>query len=700
MMVHSQLPQHLTTFATRFSLVVTAFCIHLCAAAQVDIGNRETYITWDDFMAEYTGDEEAGIDDETIDLLERIHSSPININTASRQQLLSLPFISAEQADSLLSYRNKKRMFRSLGELMFFKNLDYNDRRYLSLFVYAGDTLRNGQKLSLSHFLDGKHEVETRLDIPLYRRAGYKTYSKEELVDNPNKIYLGNALSNVVRYRYNYGRRLTYGLTLQKDAGEPFANRNSYPYSYSSAYFHYRPLSGEYAIWIGDYDLGLSEGLLFSNSFYMGKTQIGESFGKSGLRIRPHTSTDEWRFFRGAAFSYYMKNWNFSAFASYRNIGGTIKNDTITSLKTDGLYRTLSEINRKNNTSTFLGGAYSSYPGGNWQVGVGGYFSSFSHTVWSSPRAYNRYYFRGRTAAGLSADYLIDLRKWKIQGEMALDKGLHYAMVHKLKYVARSWLNLFLQTRAFSPRFVSIWGKTLQANSRVQNEYGALVGGKANVWSNCELLAYVDFFRLPKASYRAYAPSQGMETFLQATKGLRRGWSLMARYSMKTREQNISGHSGFLEYVSTHKLRFSASSSTDRLSLSAALDATIATKQTAKAEFGGMVSMRAKAKISERLDLHAFYSLFLTDGYSSRLYAYEPQLLYAGSFPSFYDRGTRVVLQARWEIIDGLFLAGRYGFLKYFNRQSISSGLQKIDSSMKNDLSLQLIWRFGGRKWN
>lgn len=333
-------------------------------------------------------------------------------------------------------------------------------------------------------------------------------------------------------------------------------------------------------------------------------------------------------------------------------------------------------------------------------MGIGGYFSSFSHTVWPSPRAYNRYYFRGRTAAGLSADYLIDLRKWKIQGEMALDKGLHYAMVHKLKYVARSWLNLFLQTRAFSPRFVSVWGKTLQANSRMQNEYGALIGGKANVWSNCELLAYVDFFRLPKASYRAYAPSQGMETFVQATKGLRRGWSLMARYSMKTREQNISGYSGFLEYVSTHKLRFSASSSTDHLSLSAALDATIATKQTANAEFGGMFSMRAKAKMSERLDLHAFYSLFLTDGYSSRLYAYEPQLLYAGSFPSFYDRGTRIVLQARWEIIDSLFLAGRYGFLKYFNRQSISSGLQKIDSSMKNDLSLQLIWRFGGRKWN
>ena len=266
--------------AARLAVVVIAFGVNLWAAGQVDNRDgREVYMSWDDFMAEYSGDGEEVLDDETIDLLERLHSSPLNINTASRQQLLSIPFLAPEQADSLLAYRRQKRMFRSLGELLFFKNIDYNDRRRLSLFLYAGDTVTYREKLSLTDFFGGRHEVESRLDMPLYKRAGYKTYSRDELIDNPNKIYLGNELANVVRYRYRSGTAVAYGLTLQNDAGEPFGNKGSTPFSYTSAYFHLRPIGRKYAIWVGDYDIGLSQGLLFSNTFYNGRMQVGETFG-------------------------------------------------------------------------------------------------------------------------------------------------------------------------------------------------------------------------------------------------------------------------------------------------------------------------------------------------------------------------------------------------------------------------------------
>lgn len=692
----------MTTTVARIAAVIIALGVNIGVLAQVDNEDgRELYMSWDDFMDEYNGEGDDGLDEEIIDLLESLHSSPLNINTASRRQLLSIPFLSSEQTDSILSYRNKKRMFRSLGELLFFKNIDYNDRRRLSLFLYAGDTLVSKQKLSLSHFFGGRHEVESRLDIPLYKRAGYKTYTHEELLNNPNKIYLGNALSNVVRYRYRNSRNgatVAYGLTLQKDAGEPFGNRGNMPYSYTSAYFHLRPAGEKYAIWVGDYNLGLSQGLLFSNMFYSSRMQVGETFGKTGLKIRPHTSTDEWCFFRGTAFSFNFGKWSLSAFASYRNIGGTLANDTITSLKTDGLYRTLAETEKKNNTGVAMGGAYASLNRNGWHVGFGGSFTSFNHTVWPNMRAYNHYYFRGRTAAGFSVDYSIGLQRWKFQGEMAVDKGLHYAMVHKIKYIPGMRMNFFLQMRAFSPRFISVWGKTLQANSRIQNEYGALLGTKANLGDNCELLAYVDYFRFPKASFRAYAPSQGCEALIQTTKGIKGGWTLLARYSIRSKQQNITGYPGTLEYASTHKFKCSASMPKKHFTLSTSIDAVAATKQSGNTEIGGMASMRLKANVTNRLNLHFFCSAFITDGYSARLYAYEPQLLYAGSFPSFYDKGTRAVLQAKWQIADGIFIAARYGILKYFNRSSISSGLQAIASSIKNDLSIQAIWRIAAKK--
>ena len=41
-------------------------------------------------------------------------------------------------------------------------------------------------------------------------------------------------------------------------------------------------------------------------------------------------------------------------------------------------------------------------------------------------------------------------------------------------------------------------------------------------------------------------------------------------------------------------------------------------------------------------------SCFFTDDYASRIYLYEPGLLYAFSMISFYGKGTRLALNMNW----------------------------------------------------
>ena len=77
-------------------------------------------LTWADFIDNYlNGEGEEAETEEQIALFEELHRAPLDVNAATRSELLQLPFVTEAQADSLLAYRERKGGLRSLGELMF-----------------------------------------------------------------------------------------------------------------------------------------------------------------------------------------------------------------------------------------------------------------------------------------------------------------------------------------------------------------------------------------------------------------------------------------------------------------------------------------------------------------------------------------------------------------------------------------------------
>lgn len=203
--------------------------------------------------------------------LENLANHPMQINRVDRSDLQQLPFLSEQQIDSLLVYRQQRKGLLSLGELQFITGFDYFTRRYLSLFVRC-DSLMLSTAIRLPtpnpHTLKqlltlGKHEIESRVDLPLYRRKGYCTPDKP----TPTNYYVGNPLHHVVRYRYQYKREIAYGLTTDKDAGEPVAKQGFYPYDYWSAYFMLRPKHRPWSFVLGDYEVRGNRGLLLAVCF-------------------------------------------------------------------------------------------------------------------------------------------------------------------------------------------------------------------------------------------------------------------------------------------------------------------------------------------------------------------------------------------------------------------------------------------------
>ncbi|MCF0235819.1 MAG: helix-hairpin-helix domain-containing protein, partial [Bacteroidaceae bacterium] len=111
----------------------------LCVLAQST--PEEGDPTWDEFVETfylpYLVDEQQEEREFRLglDALETLHHQPLDLNSATRTDLLALPFLAPAQVDSLLSYRERIGHFTSLGDLMLVHSLGFIERRWLSLFV-------------------------------------------------------------------------------------------------------------------------------------------------------------------------------------------------------------------------------------------------------------------------------------------------------------------------------------------------------------------------------------------------------------------------------------------------------------------------------------------------------------------------------------------------------------------------------------
>lgn len=666
-------------------------------------------LSWEDFLQEYaeSGETEG---EETYEArlawLEELALNPLQLNRASRKELAALPFLSGAQTDSILSYRKRKRGFVSMGELMYVRGVDYFTRRYLSLFVRCDSAALETADRSPSpsrraseavKFHRGKHELETRLDVPLYRRKGYETPEEPTATNH----YMGNPLRHVIRYRYAYAKEVAYGLTLKKDGGEPVGKRGFYPYDYISGYLMWRPMGKPWSFVAGDYEIRSGRGLLFGKDFFAGREQTLRTVGATAVLFRPHTSTDESGFFRGAAFAWQKGAWKAMAFASYRKLDARYEEgtDTVRSILRTGLHRTLTEISRRRNVGSLTGGAHLGYTHRSFNLALNGYVTRYGHPLFPEQRAYNAHYFRGQTAGGFSLAYGFRLKRISLQGETAADHRLRLATENALVYTPLPRLILSMQCRWFAPSFVSIFGSAVQQGSRVANEQGVLAGFRWLPTPRWELTGYADFFRFPEPTYTSLLPgAKGMEISLQSLTTLAKaGMRLTVRYRFKSRQRTVSGYD-LLEYRSVHRARIGLQQSRRKWDWTARADFSLAHRQTGQTRAGWMCSARLGWKPSKRLALKGLAALFFTDDYETALYAYEPQLVRAFAVSAYAYHGWRAVALADCAALKNLTFSLRAGVTHYFNHDRISSGLDEISSSWKTDLSLQLRWVLPARR--
>lgn len=658
---------------------------------------------------------------EMQDIFTNLSQSPQNINTATYEDLLQIPLLTERQRQDIMKYRAMYGDIRSMSELTLITSLDQPRLLLLRSVFYAApagkdnywkhrlmtdsahaivpDTL---DKLSRKPWYYARrdaprHTLLFTMNIPAYEREGYK-----------DGTYHGSNLSHTLRYRYSHGK-VTAAFTAAQDAGEPFfSGTNKTGWDFYTGYFRMKNMGKLTNLVVGHYQMSLGMGLILNTDYRLSRTSLLYAPPSAATVLRGHSSRQQHNLLQGAAATIAIplgtnRTMSVTPFVSYRRIDATPVSDTpgaIRTILTSGYHRTDSEIARRNITGQTTAGLSATYSAAPFRLSLNMLYAALSDSLAPDrSQVYQRYRPSGRQFLSASLSYSYINTRLHISGETALSERSHsqesntspaVATANSIRYkLSQDW-DVFALQRYYSYRFQSITAKTFGDMSTAQNESGIYVGAAGALSRSLTLSVYADFVYHPWARYGYDRQSRTCDMYLMATYSRRNTMAtLRYRYREQAETDEASVMPAFasdIDGTAQHTLRMTAKHVSGPMTYMTQLHGVL----TPTSSDSGFAVAQGIGYRKGRLSLWASAAYFNTTDYAARLYLTDRSVTYGSTVTMVYGHGARANLMAQIAVTSAVTAAVRCGVLRYFDRDTISSGAQTVDGSMMTDVQVQL----------
>jgi hypothetical protein len=612
----------------------------------------------------FRSNESAGESDVQLFLenLERLQQRPIDLNTATRDELLATQIINALQIEQLLNYREKLGNLLNIYELQAVPGWEINDIRRLQPFVQVNGGLdRRGTPL-YKGILKGTNEVLFRVGIP----------------DPPN--YTGNVEGDpytmAFRYKHNYDNRVRYGFTAEKDAGEAiFAKSNPNGFDFYSAHLFIQNTGGKRikALALGDFSARMGQGVLLQTGFSPGKSAESVTLLRGARRLNAYSAFGESFFLRGAGATVRLsRRFELTAFASYRQRDANldISQDTtdlepgeilFTSLQTSGLHRTASEIADERKIKETLGGATLSFLHRHGQISANALYLHYNRPFNPSEAPYRLYSFRGEQLVGMSIDHQWTWRNFLLFGENARSDNGGLALLNGIMVGGDRRVTMSVVHRHYEPQYQSVYGSPFGEVSAGANEDGLYTGIEIRPSKPWKINAYADLWRHPWLRFGIDGPSRGQEYLMRMLWQPIRTFQTYVIWQTETKSASAPYPESGLVPTQRERLRVHAGYKVSPgLEMRSRVEWIFYKKNKVPSK-GFLIYQEALIKPRNFPVSGAFrYAIFETDSYDSRVYSFENDLFAAVSIPGFAGRGNRFYVNLTWRISKKWRLEGRF----------------------------------------
>ena len=647
---------------------------------------------------------------ELVDELLQYIQHPINLNKASERELRQLQ-LNDLQMYNLYNYIQQYGEVASIYELNLVEGFDSILVSALSPFI-TFQLEPPGAKITAKNLIDrGRHQVLTRYQRIIEPQSGYSAVSDSLLSIKPNSRYLGSPDKLYVRYGYNFYNRVRFGITMEKDAGEtiwPDNDTLKKGFDFYSAHFYYRGNKLVKHLALGDYHLAFGQGLTMYSSLAFGKSAEAITNRRIAQPVKPNTGANENLFMRGAATTLSpLKQVDVTLFYSDKKVDASLKdNDSlsaeevyISSLQESGYHRTPGELASKNSIRQTVYGANVQSRVKMFRIGATAMHTAFDTRILPAGSLYQTFNFQGKGLDNYGLDVVAILRKFTFFSEAAYSSNGGKALLAGATATPDPHLAISAVYRNYGRDYQSFFSNAFAEGSSNANEQGLYLGMFTQLHRKLSLSAYADYFRFNWLRFRVDAPSTGVEYLGQLNYNPSRYTLIQLRYRYKQKQLNPSDNLAYTDYPEPEtrqnlRLHFSIKTRAD-----ITLKSRIETLWWSMPDFDtrrGFLIYQDVIWNPENKPwlLNMRYALFDTDTYNERMYAYESDVLYAFSIPSYYYKGNRFYLMARLDLGRNLDIWLRYAITHYTNQQTIGSGLDLIDGNRKSEVKVQLRLKF------
>jgi hypothetical protein len=583
-----------------------------------------------------------------IDKLHELAENPVKINSSNENEISRLFFLSDFQVKALAEYVHSTGQLVSVYELAAIPGFDKETAEMIIPFI----TLEN--------------KLVSNSDSVRWRNSMISNFSLKS--GNNDTSFLGSAWKILTKYKFTCGD-FSGGITMEKDPGEKLFSGNPPLPDFLSANITFTGNGLIKKIIVGDYSARFGQGTNINTDLRTGISLTAPGYMSANDEIKPYTSTEENRFFRGVAGEFSIKNLGLTMFFSKNCSDATIasssgsENDYIENFYLAGVHNTSSLLKKKDAVSESAYGISLSYNINNLRAGL----------VWSETRLSLPVKLTGNNPEKIldftgdrnniySIYYNYLIKKILLYGELSADENKKFAVVQGMSFRPSDRLTIGILFRNYYSGYTTFYGQGPGTSSKTTNENGVLENFTFEAARHLFISGGCDLQHFPWLKYRCSAPSWAMKQEIKVRFMPSEKLTVDASYNYRLTMADNAETGGIpdQEKLITRSFKVSSRYSLhNNLTLETQIDYKIANPSGSR----GMILFQEISYNFRKVPvtIWARYCLFYTDDWDSRIYTYENDLLYSFSIPALYGKGSRSYIMAKWKIRDFAELRIKYG---------------------------------------
>jgi len=590
---------------------------------------------------EFNLEKEITISSDLFETLDRLKSNPLNINTATYEELLEIPYITPTLALRIENFRMDGNSFTHKRDLLKIAGFNELLLERISPFIVV------------------------RMEKKVIRKTGvrWKTVIEEKYPINND--YNGSPFK--IRNKINYDNGwLRFGANAYKDA---------YESNYADFYTLYGYMKkGTYSILVGDYAMDLGERLILGYPGFVFKSS-GLIKGKDNIE-RVYSSGFEDFSLRGGVL---RKDWGKATsaiFVSYKQIDATIEDGIVKRLRYQtGYHRSETEMAAKDRVKEKLLGVTLKGGSSTLIIGATTLYGVYDRTITPDTETY--YCFKGKRYGLSGIHFLYNKDGYSFWSEFAYslyNEGTGFVVGGSFKPKKTTILLLFrdYSESYYSPRAFAF------CESEVKNERGFYTYVNSELSYGFGLSGYLDIYTRQNPTFFNLMPTNGYSGFLSLEKQIRKS-SFYMRYR-RGEKNTFQWEDKSLKYRKDN-LRFSLKTALNKKAYFKVLweGDMFTVPGISLEEFGNLYSIDFGADVGDNTRIEIGLIFYETASYNSRIYLFLNDIPGSMYTKPFYGEGRNIYLLLRNKLFFHLLLYGRLEM--------------EINEQTENTLKIGMEWR-------